>query len=64
MLFFINLIEHPENDEVNRSHTFIEHPDNNQTILVTSCEFLVVLIPSYDLYCPCMTQEINKALNQ
>lgn len=30
--------------------TFVEHPNNDEAVLVTSCQFFILLIPSDHLY--------------
>lgn len=36
--------------------TFVEHPNNDQAILVTSCQFFILLIPSDHLNRACKWQ--------
>lgn len=40
--------------------TFVKHPDNDEPILVTGGQFLVLFIPRHNLHCTCTT---NRSLN-
>ncbi len=36
--------------------TFVKHPDNNEPILVTGGQFLMLFIPSHNLHCTCIAK--------
>lgn len=36
--------------------TFVKHPDNDEAVLVTGGQFLILFIPSHNLHCTCVTK--------